>query len=84
MSAEQACGQCPALHAEISRLRGAVAQLEALAAWLRERLGGLIAAVSAAEALMREQAERPTMPRGRLLTQLHERLINALIDVERR
>ncbi|GAA1608771.1 hypothetical protein ACFQY4_46080 [Catellatospora bangladeshensis] len=81
---EQPCGQCPVLHAEISRQAAVIARLNTWIAWLRERLGGLRAAVSAAEALMREQAEQPTMPRSRLLTQLHERLINALIDVERR
>ncbi|MEV4418091.1 hypothetical protein [Catellatospora sp. NPDC049609] len=81
---DQPCGQCPVLHAEIARQAAVIAQLNALVVWLRERLGGLRNAVGAAEALMREQAEQPTMPRGRLLTQLHERLINALIEVERR
>lgn len=81
---EQPCGQCPVLRAEISRQAAIITQLNTLVAWLRERLGGLHNAVRAAEALMREQAEQRTMPRSRLLTQLHERLINALIDVERR
>ncbi|MEV4415076.1 hypothetical protein [Catellatospora sp. NPDC049609] len=81
---EQPCGQCPVLLAEISRQAAVIAQLNTWVAWLRERLGALRNAVGAAEALMREQAEQPTMPRARLLTQLHERLINALIDVERR
>lgn len=78
----QACGQCPALHAEIARQRAVITHLEGVVAWLRLHLAALIAAVTATEALMRAQAEHPTMPRGRLLTQVHERLRIALIETE--
>lgn len=84
MSDQQPCEQCPALHAEIVRQRALIDQLQAMCAWLSNRLAELRGAVAAAEALMREQAEQPTMPRGRLLTQLHERLITALLDADRR
>ncbi|WP_191844047.1 hypothetical protein [Catellatospora chokoriensis] len=84
MSEQQPCGQCPMLHAEIVRQRALIDQLQQMCTWLSTRLAELRGAVAAAEALMREQAERPTMPRGRLLTQLHERLITALFDADRR
>ncbi|MEV4411405.1 hypothetical protein [Catellatospora sp. NPDC049609] len=81
---DQPCGQCPVLQAEVQAQAAIIAQLNATVAWLRERLNGLYSAVMGVETLMREQAEQPTIPRGRLLSQIHERLINALIDVERR
>ncbi|MFC7246048.1 hypothetical protein ACFQO7_26525 [Catellatospora aurea] len=84
MSEQQPCGVCPMLHAEIARQRALIAQLQQWCTWLSNRLAELRGAVAAAEALMRSEADRPTMPRGRLLTQLHERLITALIDADRR
>ncbi len=84
MSDQQPCGQCPALHAEIAHQRALIDQLQQMCTWLSNRLAELRGAVAAAELLMREQAEQPMMPRGRLLTQLHERLITALIDADRR
>ncbi len=84
MSDGQPCGQCPMLHAEIVRQRALIDQLQQMCTWLSNRLAELRGAVAAAEALMRAEAERPTMPPGRLLTQLHERLITALFDADRR
>ncbi|MEU7820173.1 hypothetical protein [Catellatospora sp. NPDC049133] len=84
VSEQQPCGQCPMLHAEIVRQRALIDQLQQMCTWLSNRLAELRGAVAAAEALMRSEAERPTMPRGRLLTQLHERLITALFDADRR
>ncbi|MFC7245158.1 hypothetical protein ACFQO7_22000 [Catellatospora aurea] len=84
MSEQQPCGVCPMLHAEIARQRTLIVHLQQWCTWLSQRLAELRGAVAAAELLMREQAEQPTMPRGRLLTQLHERLITALIDADRR
>jgi uncharacterized protein YjcR len=80
----QTCGQCPTLRAEIARQRAVIDQLNKLATWLSNNLAELRGAVVATEDLMRREAERPTMRRTDLLTQVHERLITALIELDRR
>lgn len=76
------CGQCPALHAEVARLRGVVAVLEQRIAFLRALLSQALGAVrGCAEFIDRELIE-PTMPRARLLPAVVQRLTATAEDLE--
>lgn len=75
------CGRCPALHAEINRLAAENGQLQQFIAQLREILATVLAIVGGAEALIRAESERQTMPRGRLIQAVHQRLLAALNEI---
>lgn len=73
----QSCSQCPALRAEISRLRSHIV-------YLQDRLSELRGAVAATVAGIDAETDEPTMPRQQLLLMVRAQLDNALDAVNRR
>ncbi|MEV4134412.1 hypothetical protein AB0J72_19855 [Dactylosporangium sp. NPDC049742] len=78
------CGQCPALHAEIARLRGVVAVLEQRIAVLRALLSNALGAVRGCAEFIDRELTEPTMPRARLLPAVAQRLVATAEDLEGR
>ncbi|GHJ43300.1 hypothetical protein Cs7R123_06420 [Catellatospora sp. TT07R-123] len=76
------CGQCPTLHATIAQQQAEITRLTGWVQWYRAKLAALTGAVMATERLMRDEFEQPSMPRGHLLSQVHERLTIALLEAE--
>lgn len=70
------CTRCPGLQAEIRGLQADVRQLRTQEAWLRRQLNGLFGGIVATVRLVtrERQAQRPTIPRSKLLPHVIDRL----------
>lgn len=75
--AQQQCGDCPRLHAEVARLNAEVTYLQRTVMQLQVRLGDTAGQIDAAVRLIETEAQKRTMPVTRLVEHIKLRLISA-------
>lgn len=78
------CPNCPTLQAQVNVLASELNTARQVNAWLRDRLSLLVTAVLTVLTLISDEAEKQTMPRGRLLGHVQQRLTDAIDELNRR